>query len=220
MEFGMVLLCGLDPIHTKSSPHRRHQNPDSDSHSPEMTRDGTVVMPVRDSTIGRKGAATSPTRPSVWGISAERTAVPATQCRIELGLRPQSPKNGNFPSVRRRLSAILLWECPKSESGDWPQMCKSPPLAGLSASIRDGFSDRRTAWLGREDSNFDMANWKSDALGYPRGATKPVYVGIYILRNVEISRTVSNLRSPELRRGMGLSENNVPALLIMSPEFK
>jgi hypothetical protein len=28
------------------------------------------------------------------------------------------------------------------------------------------------------------------------------------------------IHSPELRRGMGLSENNVPALLIMSPEFK
>jgi hypothetical protein len=76
--------------------------------------------------------------------------------QIEPGLRPQSPKNGNFPSVRRRLSAILLWECPKSESGDWPQICKSPPLAGLSASIRGSFSDRRTGWLTWEDSNFHI----------------------------------------------------------------
>jgi hypothetical protein len=72
---------------------------------------------------------------------------------IEPSLRPQSPKNGNFPDVRRRLSAILLWQSPKWESGDRPQMCKSPPLAGLSTSIRGSFSDRRTAWLGREDTH-------------------------------------------------------------------
>ena len=28
----------------------------------------------------------------------------------------------------------------------WP-IRKSPPLAGLSTSIRDSFSERRTAWL-------------------------------------------------------------------------
>src|SRR5882757_3926235 len=67
--------------------------------------------------------------------------------QIEPGLRPQSPKNGSFSNVRRRLSAISLRECPKSEPGDWWPIRKSPPLAGLSASIRDSFSERRTAWL-------------------------------------------------------------------------
>jgi hypothetical protein len=79
--------------------------------------------------------------------------------QIEPGLRPQSPKNGSFSHIRQRLSAISLRECPKSEPGDWGLIRKSPPLAGLSADIGDIFSERQTAWLEREDSNRDMANW-------------------------------------------------------------
>ena len=67
--------------------------------------------------------------------------------QIEPGLRPQSPKNGSFPNVRRRLSAISPWECLKWELGDRQLSCKSPPLAGLCADIRDIFSRRRTGWL-------------------------------------------------------------------------
>ena len=72
---------------------------------------------------------------------------------IEPGLRPQSPKNGSFSNSRRRLSAISLRECLKLEPGDRWLIRESPPLAGLSRGIRDIFSQRRTAWLGREDSN-------------------------------------------------------------------
>jgi hypothetical protein len=38
------------------------------------------------------------------------------------------------------------------------------------------FSKNKNAWLGREDSNLDMANWKSDALACPRGAAEVVFV--------------------------------------------
>src|SRR6202023_1548415 len=68
--------------------------------------------------------------------------------QIEPGLRPQSPKNGSFSIVRRRLSAISLRKCPKSEPGDRWSIRKSPPLAGLSADIRDIFSRRRTVLAG------------------------------------------------------------------------
>src|SRR5450631_3361873 len=78
--------------------------------------------------------------------------------QIEPGLWPRSPKNGNFSNIDRRLSAILLWECPKPESEDWLLICKSPPLAVLSASISDIFSERRTVWLEREDSNSRIPN--------------------------------------------------------------
>jgi hypothetical protein len=84
--------------------------------------------------------------------------------QIEPRLRPKSPKNGSFPNVRRRLSAISLRECPKPAPGDRLPNRKSPPLAGLSASIRGIFSERRTAWLGREDSNLRMVESKSTAL--------------------------------------------------------
>jgi hypothetical protein len=60
---------------------------------------------------------------------------PRHAVQIEPGLCTQSPRNGNFPNVRRRLSAISLPECPKWGSGDWPLTCESPPLAGLCASI-------------------------------------------------------------------------------------
>jgi hypothetical protein len=76
---------------------------------------------------------------------------------IEPGLRPQSPENGSFSSVCQRLSAVSLGECRKSEPGDWRLIRKSPPLAGLSASVRGTLSGRRTAWLGMEDSNLRMA---------------------------------------------------------------
>jgi hypothetical protein len=66
---------------------------------------------------------------------------------IEPRLWPQSPKNGSFPNVRRRLSAISPWECLKWEPGDRQLSWKSPPLAGLSADIRDIFSRRQTGWL-------------------------------------------------------------------------
>ena len=99
--------------------------------------------------------------------------------QIGPGLQPQSPKNGSFSNVCRRLSAISLREWPKSEPRDSWVIRKRPPLAGLSPSDRDIFSARRTGWLGREDSNLDMAKWKSDALACPRESAEPPSVEIH-----------------------------------------
>ena len=84
---------------------------------------------------------------------------PGRAVQIGPGLQPQSPKNGSFSNVCRRLSAISLREWPISEPRDSWLIRKSPPLAGLSPSDRDIFSGRQTGWLGREDSNLDVANW-------------------------------------------------------------
>src|ERR1700687_2349515 len=43
-------------------------------------------------------------------------------------------------------------------------MRKSPPLAGISQVTEGKVSRRRTAWLGREDSNLRMVESKSTAL--------------------------------------------------------
>ena len=83
---------------------------------------------------------------------------------IEPGLRPRSRKNGNISNARRRLSAIPLGNCPNWESGDTPPIYKSPPLAGISGTTEGQVSRRRTAWLGREDSNLRMVESKSTAL--------------------------------------------------------
>ena len=42
------------------------------------------------------------------------------------------------------------------EAGDGSLNWKSPPLAGLSTSIRDIFSERQTAWLGRDLSHMGI----------------------------------------------------------------
>jgi hypothetical protein len=76
--------------------------------------------------------------------------------QIEPGLRPRSPENGNISNIRRRLSAISLPQRPIWEPGDrWP-IRKSPLLAGISEVTEGKVSRRRTAWLGREDSNLRM----------------------------------------------------------------
>jgi hypothetical protein len=76
-----------------------------------------------------------------------RPRYPGHAVQIEPGLWPQSSKNGSFSHFRRRLSSNSLRDCPKSDPGDRWLIRKSPPLAGLSASIRDILSGSRTAWL-------------------------------------------------------------------------
>jgi hypothetical protein len=83
--------------------------------------------------------------------------------RVALQARPRSADRTRSPaaiSQKREFFkcppetiGYLPRECLKSEPGDWWPVSKSPPLAGLSASIRDSFSKRATAWLEREDSN-------------------------------------------------------------------
>ena len=111
--------------------------------------------------------------------------------QIEPGLRPQSPKNGSFSRVRQRLLANPLLECPKSELGDWWLIRENPPLAGLSANIRDPISEGRTGWLGREDSNLRMVESKSanSSIQFKEHSE--------LSRSVLPLRTLSNLRRSE-----------------------
>jgi hypothetical protein len=81
--------------------------------------------------------------------------------------------------VSLRLSPSWLSKCPELEPGDRRLIRKSRPMAGLSARISDLFSEGQTAWLGREDSNLEMANWKSAALACPRGTTELHFVKIH-----------------------------------------
>src|SRR6267142_1294358 len=99
--------------------------------------------------------------PQGWLRNARKRLPRPPAVEIEPGLRQQSPENRSFSSVRQRLSAVSLGECRKSEPGDCRLIRKSPPLAGLSASISAISSERRTAWLGREDSNLRMVESKS-----------------------------------------------------------
>jgi hypothetical protein len=65
----------------------------------------------------------------------ESTGALTAQSMIEPGLRPASPKNGNIRGVSQRLSpnSVLIPE--NREHRDGTPNCKSPLLAGLSATI-------------------------------------------------------------------------------------
>jgi hypothetical protein len=56
---------------------------------------------------------------------------------------------------------------------------QKPAVSGPFAHFVATMTKRRTAWLGREDLNFDMANSKSDAVACPREAAEPLSVEIY-----------------------------------------
>ena len=67
--------------------------------------------------------------------------------RIEPSLRLPSPKNGNISACGQRLSAISPRHWRNREAGDRSLNLKSPLLAGISPTIRDGLPGDRTAWL-------------------------------------------------------------------------
>jgi hypothetical protein len=100
------------------------------------------------------------------------------------GLQPTSPKNGNIRGISQRLSPNSVLIPGNREYRDDTHDCKSPLLAGLSASIEGIFSEPRTAWLGREDSNLRMGESKSPALplgdapmtSLERGGTRPARI--------------------------------------------
>jgi hypothetical protein len=106
----------------------------------------------------------------IRGISLVQTpATVTTQSMIEPGLRPASPKNGNIRGVSQRLSPNSVLILGNREQRDGTPNCKSRLLAGLSATIGGIFSEPRTAWLRREDSNLRMV--KSTSADDCRGIT-------------------------------------------------
>jgi hypothetical protein len=78
------------------------------------------------------------------------------------GLRGESSENGSFKSA-----GDLRWFSPKTFETTQRETFnhrKGPLLAGLSATKEREFSQNRNAWLGRQNSNFAMASWKSGVL--------------------------------------------------------
>src|SRR5216684_736103 len=94
------------------------------------------------------------------------------------GLRCQSPENGSFPGFAWRLLGILG---PKSSNVGLQRLLAIRKARIWRAFLIEErkFSKNKNAWLGREHSNLDMANWKSDALARSRGATEPLFVEIH-----------------------------------------
>src|ERR1700730_4912542 len=100
-----------NPVKRQGSPDREKARPAPHSSmraSSRGTRDD-------DDAISGRG---SPAPPFFVETNRGRFSGAATARQIEPGLQPQSPKNGSFSNVRRRLSAILLRNCPNLESRD------------------------------------------------------------------------------------------------------
>jgi hypothetical protein len=78
--------------------------------------------------------------------------------RDRTNLCRQSPQNGNIRGQSRRLSAICTARPRNRESRDEINHEKrrdSGPFSRLLGTL----AGRTNAWLGRKDSNLDMANW-------------------------------------------------------------
>ena len=132
---------------------------------------------------------------------------------IEPCLRGRSPENGNIRGSVWRLSAnwpriLRIWE-----SRDRASNCKSPPLAGLSAAIRDYYSEHRTAWLGREDSGFETVN---------RNLTMETGRSLKLLSNSKPSYFDNRIngRSTEAWIETGVSKHSGRLCRVGSPELE
>ena len=81
----------------------------------------------------------------------------STAGRSRSGDRTRSPapvsRKREYFGVRRETFGISALYSRKGDPRDRCQKRKSPTLAGISFTVRGDFSERRTAWLEREDSN-------------------------------------------------------------------
>jgi hypothetical protein len=92
-------------------------------------------------------------------------------------LQSESPENGSICHCGWRLSRILS---PKSSTISlWRLKARRKTRVWRAFLITERkFSENETAWLGREDSNPEMAKWKSEALACPPEAAEPLSVEI------------------------------------------
>jgi hypothetical protein len=109
---------------------------------------------------------------------AKSTAVLGPQSRSNLS-PPIVSQNGNICGQSRRLSAKGTSKSSNWMSGDEIEYGKSRDFRPIPTSLGETGGTRVNEWLGRGDSNLDMANSKSDALACPKGAAEPRFVKIH-----------------------------------------
>jgi hypothetical protein len=98
--------------------------------------------------------------------------------RDQTGLRRESPQTGISADEARDFRQFS----PQHRQTWSPETKSNARKAGISGAFSRFLSsptEHMNGWLGRENSNIDMANSKSDALPCPRGATEPHFVKIH-----------------------------------------
>src|SRR3984893_10261991 len=88
-----------------------------------------------------------------------RTAAPTIQCIYSSVSKANLQKTGVLLNSAGDFREFSPKKFKNGATGDFQQLEK-PAIGGPFCYLRRKFSETRTAWLGREDSNLDMANCK------------------------------------------------------------
>ena len=154
-------------------------------------------------------------------VSVCEIALPSARSGV---IEPKSPAsvspNGCFLENCRRLSAIRAPNSANWECADGTKCAKIRSFRPIRA-FRGDQNETSECLAGAE--GFELRYGELEIRGSrlsERSCRTCLGCKSKVLRNVGISRTVPNRRSPELRREMGLSENNEPALPIRSPKLE
>jgi hypothetical protein len=198
------------PCPSKSSAKARRVRTASCSFVPPLNTSKSSRCPLRWSAAICRFSSRTMLEPCSLGHAVQ----------IEPGLWSQSPKNGSFSNVRRRLSAISVQERRKPERGDGWLVRKNPPLAGLlraSGPFRPeaplaGWGGRNRTWrwrIGIRRSRFSERSCRT--------LFSLKFIGPSKRWNFENRTESAESRASEI---IGLSEKNQPTFPTRTPELK
>jgi hypothetical protein len=124
---------------------------------------------------------------------------------IEPSLRQQSLQNGNIRGRSRRLLPIGARDY-RFGILETKSNARKAGISGPFSRLLRSHAERQNGWLGREDSNLDMTNSKSDPVVCPRGAEEPHFTTIRKpLGTFEFREPyqISESRAPEINGPFG-----------------
>jgi hypothetical protein len=101
-----------------------------------------------------------------WGIETKAHGQVYHAVHLFWRLQGESPENGALLNSAGDFREFSPKKFEKGATGDFQQLEK-PAIGGPFRHQRRKFSETRTAWLGREDSNPEMANWNLRGTGPP-----------------------------------------------------
>jgi hypothetical protein len=115
------------------------------------------------------------------------------------------PKTGIFAVVTRDFArnGLVVLQFGSPETGAELQ---KPANCGLFSSLRGPNFGLKTAWLAREDSNLDMANWNrtlSAVREEPQNLLSLKFIGPSKRRNFEIRTKSAESRALEINGALG-----------------
>jgi hypothetical protein len=133
----------------QGGPHRRKTSHACDSRFKTFPAE----KPIR-STVGRAAVVIKPASAQ----SLSKTGIFAERAR-DFRRFPPPPRQTRSPETKAN--------------------ARKARISGPSSRLLGNLAERRTGWLGREDSNLDRTNSKSDVVACPRGVEEPHFTTIH-----------------------------------------